>query len=200
MKTALLALLSVALLASGCRTRMPANASASESAPAPQTARAAELQILHDDIEALRIRVDALEKTREELYAKLDQQKATCDQYNAEHRAAIDQLQGALKDALRDADAREQKLRQELVDMLTKLQQPAPKPAAAVQAPARAAAPGGKAYEHVVQTGETLSTIAAAYKVKPGLIVEVNGLKNANSIRVGQKLLIPITQEAGASN
>jgi LysM repeat protein len=46
-------------------------------------------------------------------------------------------------------------------------------------------------YEHVVKAGETLSEIAAAYKTTTDAIVKANGLKDANSIRAGQKLFIP---------
>lgn len=46
-------------------------------------------------------------------------------------------------------------------------------------------------YEHVVKDGETLSTIAAAYKVKPSAIIEANDLKNPNMLQKGQKLFIP---------
>lgn len=46
-------------------------------------------------------------------------------------------------------------------------------------------------YEHVVQSGESLSKIAAAYGVKMSVIVDANALKSADSIFVGQKLFIP---------
>ena len=36
-----------------------------------------------------------------------------------------------------------------------------------------------------------LSTIAAAYKVKPAAIIEANDLKNPDVLRKGQKLFIP---------
>ena len=45
--------------------------------------------------------------------------------------------------------------------------------------------------EHVVQPGETLSQIAAAYGVKMDVIARVNNISNPASIRVGQKLFIP---------
>ena len=51
-----------------------------------------------------------------------------------------------------------------------------------------------EAQEHIVQPGESLSTIAAAYKVKLGDVMQLNGIKNANIIRPGQKLLIPIME------
>jgi LysM repeat protein len=45
--------------------------------------------------------------------------------------------------------------------------------------------------EHVVQPGESLSKIAAAYGVKMNVLVEVNGLSDPGNIRVGQKIFIP---------
>jgi len=56
---------------------------------------------------------------------------------------------------------------------------------------ARKAAVSGTGYEHVVKEGETLSAIAAAYKVKPAAIIEANDLANPNALRAGQKLFIP---------
>lgn len=55
------------------------------------------------------------------------------------------------------------------------------------------AAPGGAmtGYEHTVQAGETLSEIAAAYKVRASAIIEANNLENPDLLRQGQKLFIP---------
>lgn len=44
---------------------------------------------------------------------------------------------------------------------------------------------------HTVETGESLSMIASKYGIKVETIMWENGLANANSIRVGQKLLVP---------
>ena len=54
-----------------------------------------------------------------------------------------------------------------------------------------AASTSDTGYEHVVKEGETLSAIAAAYKVKPSAIIEANNLKNPDNLRKGQKLFIP---------
>lgn len=45
-------------------------------------------------------------------------------------------------------------------------------------------------YEHVVEAGQSLSAIAAAYKVSMTSIKKANNLKS-NTLRVGQKLFIP---------
>jgi LysM repeat protein len=44
---------------------------------------------------------------------------------------------------------------------------------------------------HTVAAGETVSTIANSYGLKSATVLWENGISNANSIRVGQKLFIP---------
>ncbi|MBI4975807.1 M23 family metallopeptidase [Candidatus Peregrinibacteria bacterium] len=44
---------------------------------------------------------------------------------------------------------------------------------------------------HIVSSGETLSMIAAKYRVGTDTIMWENNLANVNSLRIGQKLLIP---------
>ena len=46
-------------------------------------------------------------------------------------------------------------------------------------------------WEHTVASGDTLSAIASAYGVRQADIIRENGLKDANSLRVGQVLFIP---------
>lgn len=46
-------------------------------------------------------------------------------------------------------------------------------------------------YEHTVSSGETVSTIAEEYGLKTNTVLWANNMSNANSIRTGQKLLIP---------
>ena len=55
----------------------------------------------------------------------------------------------------------------------------------------KSASSSATGYEHVVKDGETLSAIAAAYKVKPSAIIEANDLKKPDALRAGQKLFIP---------
>jgi len=45
-------------------------------------------------------------------------------------------------------------------------------------------------YEHVVESGQSLSAIAAAYKTSVSAIKKANNLKSS-TVRVGQKLFIP---------
>jgi LysM repeat protein len=56
---------------------------------------------------------------------------------------------------------------------------------------ARGGASYSQGYEHVVKSGETISTIAREYKVTTDAIVAANQLTDPNNIRVGQVLFIP---------
>ena len=47
---------------------------------------------------------------------------------------------------------------------------------------------------HVVQAGETLSEIADKYGVDAEEILQLNGIDDADTIIVGQKLRIPLTE------
>ena len=44
---------------------------------------------------------------------------------------------------------------------------------------------------YVVQRGDTLSRIAARYGVSVGALAAANGIRNANLVYTGQRLLIP---------
>jgi LysM repeat protein len=46
-------------------------------------------------------------------------------------------------------------------------------------------------YEHIVEAGQTISAIAAAYKVSVQSILKANNIKDPTKVRVGQKLFIP---------
>ncbi len=50
---------------------------------------------------------------------------------------------------------------------------------------------GAVGFEHTVREGETLGTIAAAYKVKLEAVAEANTLKSPYVLRPGQVLFIP---------
>lgn len=67
--------------------------------------------------------------------------------------------------------------------------------AQAVSAPTEAA--GGET-THIVQAGQTLTSIAASYGVSVSALMQANGLRNQNFIYVGQRLRIPAPGSAPA--
>jgi len=72
-----------------------------------------------------------------------------------------------------------------------------PGPAAALEPKAREKAPVEKARvsgvfkKHVIQKGETLSSIAKRYRVSLKKLIEVNNIENPGKVRAGQSLVVP---------
>lgn len=64
---------------------------------------------------------------------------------------------------------------------------PAPKPAEPKPAPARTA----EAVEHIIQSGESLGTIARKFQVSVGELAAANNITDPAKIRAGQRLVIP---------
>ena len=117
-------------------------------------------------------------------------------------RAEIADLKAAIPQ-MKDAMRRE--IVAELAQKMAKIAPPPPPPApvAAPAAPARAAAarpapppPVGPHYEYVVEPGQTLSLIAKGFDTTVPKILAANPGLKANSLRVGQKLIIPAEEPA----
>jgi LysM repeat protein len=103
----------------------------------------------------------------------------------------LDVLRQALETRYANLERKTESDKREMIDRLTRqleqlLAQAAP--AAPVQPAASANSYG---YEHIVRSGETLSTIAKAYNVSTKSIIQANNIKNPNSLSIGQKLFIP---------
>ena len=182
------------------RRNPPAGTSRRAPAPDPRAAAAREAT-----------RIAELEATVARLQSQLDSMSAAQADVVAQAGATVSRS-GAAVDALRpdiatlraDLDAvkaENRALREELarqksqmdalpdkivakVNAILPKAQPAPRP----QPTQRRASEG---WEHVVAAGDTLSAIAHAYGVSQSDIIRENGLKDANSLRVGQKLFIP---------
>jgi lysostaphin len=90
----------------------------------------------------------------------------------------------ALEQMIQRMEVQRAKDREELIEILSKRM-------ATVMAQQQAARATASGRTHTVASGETLSAIAAAYRVRSQNIIEVNNLQNPNTLRVGQKLTIP---------
>lgn len=90
----------------------------------------------------------------------------------------------ALEQMIQRMEAQRNKDREELLEILSQR-------IATVlsQQQARQAVSSGRTHE--VAQGETLSAIAAAYRVSSQAIIRANNLQNPNALRIGQKLTIP---------
>jgi LysM repeat protein len=53
---------------------------------------------------------------------------------------------------------------------------------------------------HIVQTGENLTDISSQYNLNLGYLIEINNLKNPDSIKVGQKLFLSKNDPSNSDN
>ena len=139
----------------------------------------ADTERIETDLSQLKERVEALATAQQELYKQID---AFRQGPKGDEGRLVE-----LERNVRSLQSSQQALRQEIVDSLSKRM-------ADVMRSSQPASSGKgleRGVEHVVKSGETLSAIAAAYKVSANVIVKANNLSSPNSIRVGQKLFIP---------
>ncbi len=147
-----------------------------------------DMLILNEKMQRLTGRLESLELQIERLQMDLDMVKASQGR-----TPQIQALQSSLDEVNRRVstiEAYREKDKQETIDRLSKqiaaiMKASTPPPS---KKPAKTSNTG---YEHEVKPGETLSAIAAAYGVKPSVIMEANHIKDAHLLRAGQKLFIP---------
>ncbi len=177
MRKFLMTLPSVLVLAGGCAQLAPRGGQ-SESARIQ-----GQVQDLRIEVQRLEERVDGMATAQDLIQQDLTAIKAASGR--KDDKAIQDRLT-AIETRLQDAEKEKQALKAEVIDDLTKRMNSL----LSAQAPAQAARTES-GYEHVVKAGESLSKIAATYKSSVSAIVRANNLKDANSIRAGQKLFIP---------
>ncbi len=98
----------------------------------------------------------------------------------------------AVRSDLEAVRSAQKQLRGEIVDELSgKLAAISKREASARAAAERRAAEQASGYRHTVESGQTLSAIAEAYKVPVRTIMRANKISDPSKLRVGQKLFIP---------
>ncbi len=112
-----------------------------------------------------------------ELRAEIERRPVAADVDRLQNRVA------GLENLLRELEAKRAQDREELLNVLSA------RMAKLINQQQAAARASGRT--HTVVAGETLSAIAAAYRVKSSDIIKLNNLSNPNALRVGQKLVIP---------
>lgn len=146
-----------------------------------------DLLLLREDINRCKSRIETMEIEQQRILNEIQQLRSKGQDENT--KARLDELERriAALDAARVSD------RQAIIDQIS--ENVAKMMGTSSQKPAstrsKTATSSGAGYEHIVKEGETLSAIAAAYKVKPSAIIEANDLKNPDAMRKGQKLFIP---------
>jgi LysM repeat protein len=160
---------------SGCTTMYPERQN-------EEMRRRAEIDGARADLDRLQARVEGLTASQEQLFRKVESLQASTERMQQDQNSRWAEVSRELK----TGSAAHEQLKKEIVDGLSHQ-------IGEVMKTQRAPTPSKtqRGYEHVVEPGQTMSAIAAAYKVPVRAIVEANGLSNANQIRVGQKLFIP---------
>lgn len=186
MKTSLLPALAAAALLTGCV--------AMNDEPAVPVATQNDIAYLRGEINRQQARIASLEAQIDQLGAaaaqdRYQRESSTGLYASAAQASALQQQLSDLQKQLRDLDAARSADRAQLYDDISK------KVASIVKSstppPPKSKPVSNTGFEHVVQPGESLSKIAAAYGVNMKIIAEVNNIANPANIRSGQKLFIP---------
>ena len=171
------------------------------SLPAQDAATEERLNKLAGQIEDLRANQEALHKEVQGLFKAIDGLREQVSKPTGNFASQEDLKR--LADALKEVDQKRvddaEKVRTELLNLRKSLLAPTPMkkaPAPAItDAPPHSDKPE-KGFEHVVQTGDTLSTILKAYrdkniKVSMDQVLKANPDLKPDRMRVGQKIWIP---------
>jgi LysM repeat protein len=153
-----------------------------------KTAAQEDINILREDLTRVRGRLDTIALENQRMAAELkDVRAAAADNRD---QAAIQERLDNLERQIQAVNAAREQDKKAIVEQLSAKLAEIMKVSSRPPPPPSHPTPAG-AGEHIVKAGETLSSIAATYKVKLSVLMEANGITDANSLRVGQKLAIP---------
>ncbi len=190
MRTLHALLVAAALLAGGCVTVYDEETERQNALLQRQQAQAQQERFdrLNGRLESLQMEVDALRRD-------LDRQRAD------QGRAGSAEMQ-ALRESVTDLDRRlaaesaaRERDRKAILDSVSSTVSSLLRSSGGSRSSSSSSTTrrptSGQGVIHKVEAGQTLSAIAAAYKVSSSVIMEANGMKNPNQLRVGQELIIP---------
>ena len=175
------------LLAAGCVALNPE--------PERPLATQDEVNYLRNEIRRQQQLVVSLEQQIDQLNATAAQDRYNRDASSANYASgaqvsALQQQVAELQKQVRALDAARATDRAAIYDDITKKVASLVKTSA--PAPSKTSKPiSNTGFEHIVQPGESLSKIAAAYGVKMDIIAQANNISNPANIRIGQKLFSP---------
>lgn len=160
------------------------------------TAEREDINILREDVNRIKGNMETVQLENQRMAEEIRKLRdASTDKRD---QAALQERLDNLERQIQAVNAAREKDKQAIVDQLSakiaEIMKPASRPATprpATPATPRAGAGEAPAGTHIVKAGETLSTIAAIYKVKASAIIEANDLKDPDNLKAGQKLVIP---------
>lgn len=179
-----------ALLAGGCVTLYDPAAEQQEALRQRQQAAAQQ-----ERYERINVRLETLQAEVDRLRADLDRRSAEQGRAgSAEMLAVRESIEDLNRRLAAEAAARERDRKVILDSVATMLKSSGSgrsSTGSSSSSSARRTTTARQGVLHKVESGETLSAIATAYKVSSSAILDANGLKNPNQLRVGQELVIP---------
>jgi 50S ribosomal subunit-associated GTPase HflX len=175
MKIILCGLLGVGLvLSSGCVTMVDQNTMAQQQA---------DMEKLRENVQRIQEKINGLELEQQNLQRDIGSMKGAPKE-DMVVRNRLDTLERQVQSlaAARDSD------RKQIVSQVASIVGSSGSSSSGKSSSGRGSSQTG--VEHVVESGQTLSAIAAAYKVSASSINKANSMKS-DTLRIGQKLFIP---------
>ena len=169
--------------------------------PGASAAEQEDIRMLREDLNRVKGQMETVEMENRRMANAVEKLRAAAA--DPRDQAALQERLDNLERQLQAVNAAREKDKQAIVDQISSriaeiMSKGAGRPtpthsAPATPRPAPAASPEGatSAGEHIVKPGETLSSIAAIYKIKTGALIEANDIKDQDNLRAGQKLVIP---------
>jgi LysM repeat protein len=145
---------------------------------------AQQLAIIEERVNQLREEIKAMQFNQEQMQQQIRDLQAQVTDLRRSGSGVSEAELKALEAQIKAVDAAREKDRQIILDQLAK-------ELVAISKGRNGGTVETSGVEHVVATGETLSTIARAYGVTVSAIAQANGITDTNVLRVGQKLIIP---------
>lgn len=150
----------------------------------------AERRMWQAELQRVEGRIEGLEMQNEQIHRELEQLRTRLTAAQQDEQARREQRFEALDDRLRLTEQARQKDKEFMLDELSRRMAEMINKALRRNRPAtRPRKQSG--VEHVVQPGETISEIAAAYGKKVSSIIKANGITEPDKVKAGQRLFIP---------
>jgi len=153
-----------------------------------RTAAREDMNILGEDLNRMQGRVETIELENRQIANEVEKLRA--DSSDTRNLAALQKRLDILEQRVQALDAARAKDKQTIVDQLSaKIAEIMSRGSSRSSRPSAISVSSDN--EHIVQEGETLSAIAAAYKIRTSALIKANGLQDPDSLKAGQRLVIP---------
>jgi len=160
------------------------------STPAQDQSTAQQLSILDERVSKLRADVDALQFNQQQIQQDIKQIQGQMDEVHRTGPSASANDLAALESKVKALDAAREADKKAIIDQLAKELAKMSGGHAGNSPPPPPSTDSANPGEHVVQKGETLTSIAKAAGVTIADLRKANNL-TSDSLKVGQKLVIP---------